>query len=378
MSVIRRVPGAVGVRAARAFAAASSQYLEAATGFGLGANDPFYFLVRARRDASTSNQCLVQLGRTGGSANDSRGLLTVGASTVSARSITATGTNGTATSAASAFTSGAGWYSLIAEFGGSASRRIIVDGVAVSNSTSRALTNAPDVLRVGVDLAGTTPFTGGLSQLAIFAGTASDALIAAHRLGVHPTQLPGRLLECWDLDRVGPIVGLVRRTVLSPVNGGSLTAGPAIQGPPRSARIFVPSVGGATNYTLSADSGSVAATGTAAGTLYSRVLSAASGAVAATGTAAAALYLRILTALTAAATITGQSASALWNRLVSAASGAWEATGTAASTLWARVTRAETATVDLTGQSATLTYSGGTGPSVDEKRKTFMLMGIYK
>ena len=250
--LIRRVPGVVGRRQARAFDGAGTQYLEAATGFGLGANDPFYFLVRARRDASTSNQCLVQLGRTGGSTNDSRGLLTVGASTVSARSLTATGTNGTASSAASAFTSGAGWYSLIAEFGGSASRRIIVNGVAVSNSTSRALTNAPNVLRVGVDLAGTTPFTGGLSQLAIFAGTATDGAIAQLAQGAHPLDIcPDELLEFWELDAVGPLQGH-HGTWLVPVNGGALVpTPPQTQGSPRLYRLPIGDILGTTGTTYS-------------------------------------------------------------------------------------------------------------------------------
>jgi hypothetical protein len=128
---------------------------------------------------------------------------------------------------------------VIGEFASTTSRRIIANGTAVSNATSNAPTLAPTHIYVGATFTAAAPYSGSIASVAFFAGTASDDLIALHRQGVHPTQLPGALLECWDLDHVGPVVGLVRGTLLSPVAGGSLTPGPMVQGPPLVRRFFV-------------------------------------------------------------------------------------------------------------------------------------------
>jgi hypothetical protein len=115
---------------------------------------------------------------------------------------------------------------------------MVLDGIATTDATLISLTHDPGEIHIGTNFS-----AGAIAQVAIFAGVASDALITAHVQGVHPTGLPGRLLECWDLDRVGPIAG-VRGTILQPILGGSLAAGPNIQGPPTRRRLFTEGVAG--------------------------------------------------------------------------------------------------------------------------------------
>ncbi len=378
--LIRRVPGAVGSRAARAFASASGQYLEAATGLGLGASDPFYIVTYARRTATGGFPVIVSIG-TGGTANNSCWLYshTGTANNIAAVSINAAGGFYRATI-------DGGWpvdgtfYSLIAEFSDDNTRRMISNGTAVT-TIGTITRSAPALIRIGREPhTAAAVLDGVVPHVAIFAGTASDSLISLHRRGVHPTRLPGQLLECWDLDRVGPIRGLVRGTVLSPTGGGSLAPGPSwAQGPNRVYRMPVGDVfAGTTNYTLTADAGAATIAGTTATTLYQRVVQAAADTVTATGTTASALYNRVVAALSTAWALTGQTAGAFYQRVVSALSSAVDITTTTATTLWHRVTGAQTASVDVTGTTATLTYSGDTGPTAEQRKKQFLLMGVMK
>ena len=334
--ISRRIPGAVGGRPARTFLIASAQYLEAPTGFGLGANDPFYLVGWSRRDATTANQYLVMLGVAG--SVDNYRLLRTGSGNLVAESRDAAATNA-ASSAASTYVSGDGWHSWVAEWAGVSSRRLVLDGTLYTSTTTRTVGAAPTAFRIGRSLGDTLPVTGAINSVAIFAGTASDSLIALHRRGVHPTQLPGTLLECWDLDRVGPIVGLVRGTVLTPTNGGSLTGGPPqVQGPPRRVWLPVGTAGGApTSHTLTADSGTVAVTGTAA-TLTKAYRVAAD---------------------TASAAITGTAASLTKAYRVAADAGSAAITGTAATLKRAFRIGADSGATTITGTDATLAYAGG-------------------
>jgi hypothetical protein len=158
--ISRRIPGAVGGRPARTFVAASTQYLEATTGFGLGANDPFFFVLLANRGATTTSMVMASLGLSG-TAADGRRILTSSTDAIQAQSVNAASSVGTASSAAAAFTVGA-WVPIIAEFSAVNARRIITAGVAVTNTTSRTLTGAPTTLRVGTSLSGTNAYTGNM------------------------------------------------------------------------------------------------------------------------------------------------------------------------------------------------------------------------
>jgi hypothetical protein len=255
-----------------------------------------------------------------------------------------------------------------------------LDGTATSDSTSLSLSVAPQTIRIGLSHANTQALNIPLAHVAVFAGTASDTLIARHKAGVHPTQLPGQLLECWDLDRVGPIVGLVRGTVLNPVNGGSLTTGPAhVQGPPVLRRSWVATAAGGTDYTLSADPGTATVTGTAAALKWARKLAASAGTAVATGTAASLEWGREVTGAAGTAVISTVTAILLWFRKLFGAAGTAEVTGTDATLSRDRVLTADApGTVDITGGSATLTYSGDTGGGVNAKRQRLMMMGVTR
>jgi hypothetical protein len=363
--LIRRVPGAVGSRAARAFVAASSQYLEAATGFGLGANDPFYVTLWARRDSSAVNQSYIHLG-VAGTLNNSRRLSSSAATTISARSYDNAGAQSNASSAAGSFDTGR-WYAVVGEWASVTSRRVIVDGVATSNSTSRSVSAAPNTFSVGVGLDASAALTGAMATIALFAGTASDSLIAQHRMGVHPTRLPGQLLECWDLDRVGPIRGLVRGTVLSPTNGGSLTPGPSwMQGPPVTRRLYVDYGGGAaTAYSLTADPGSYSLAGSDAATRMGRRLTGDAGSYAVTGSEASLRVGHVLVTDAGAFLLTGSAATTRAGRVLTADTGSYVSTGSAATFRRGYVLSLDAGAYALTGAVATLVKTGALSLTAD-------------
>lgn len=231
------VPASVTPSAARQFTASSTQYVYADTGLGIGANDAFFFAVWARRSTTSGNQTIIGLG-VAGSGNNVRRLLTDGTGGILAILADNVGSQTWATSGSTAFPAGT-YVSLIGEYASTTSRRIICDGVAVSDSGNRTLGVDPDRIIVAAHPNITTYADAAIASVALFSGTASAQLITQHRQGVHPGNLPGRLIECWDLDRVGPIVGHVRGTVLQPVNGGALTSSVMRQGPSRSPRVYV-------------------------------------------------------------------------------------------------------------------------------------------
>lgn len=224
-------PGAHRTRAARTFAA--SPYLSASTGFGLAANDPWFVTLFIKRE-TTGTGMVVQLGLSGSNAQ-SRYLYNPAATTVG---VYTQGASSSSAISAATFVAGQTWYPLIGEWASTASRRVILAGAVVSDTATQSLSSAPSLFRIGAQMNAGLPSNISVQAVGVFAGAASDELIAAHARGIHPKRLPGQLLECWDLDRIGPITGLVSGTVLAPTNGGTLTAGPPIQGPPTPRRFF--------------------------------------------------------------------------------------------------------------------------------------------
>ena len=99
--------------------------------------------------------------------------------------------------------------------------------------------------------------------------------------------------------------------------------------------IWVPVAAGGPTYTLTADSGSFALTGQAAGLSFNRTLAADSGSFALTGQDAALLQNRVLASDSGAFALAGQDATLTFSRVLSAASGSYA----------------------LAGQDATLTYT---------------------
>jgi hypothetical protein len=104
---------------------------------------------------------------------------------------------------------------------------------------------------------------------------------------------------------------------------------------PAARSIWVPVAAGGPTYTLTADSGSFALTGQAAGLSFNRTLAADSGSFALTGQDAALLQNRVLASDSGAFALAGQDATPTFSRVLSAASGSYA----------------------LAGQDATLTYT---------------------
>lgn len=115
--------------------------------------------------------------------------------------------------------------------------------------------------------------------------------------------------------------------------------------------------GGGPTYTLTADGGSYALAGAAAGTLYNRRIAADGGLYSITGTAAATLYGRVMVADAGAYALTGTAAGTVLSIVMPANAGSYALTGAAAGTLYNRVIAAASGTYSLTGADATLTYT---------------------
>lgn len=101
----------------------------------------------------------------------------------------------------------------------------------------------------------------------------------------------------------------------------------ALRSPGSNAQDINLSSGGAV-FTLTADAGSFAVTGTAASLLFHRRLAADSGSYAVTGTDASLFYRRKLTADAGSFVITGTDASLLYHRKLTADAGSFLITGT--------------------------------------------------
>lgn len=111
-----------------------------------------------------------------------------------------------------------------------------------------------------------------------------------------------------------------------------------------------------TSYTLTADAGSFAVTGTDASLEFGRRVSADSGAFAITGTDAGLVYTMVVNGTPGEFNITGTDATLLYNRRLAADAGSFAVTGTDASLEFNRRLSAESGSFAVTGTDATLTY----------------------
>lgn len=118
--------------------------------------------------------------------------------------------------------------------------------------------------------------------------------------------------------------------------------------------------GGGPTYTLTAESGTFALTGAAAGLIRGRRLQADAGSFALTGAAATLAYGRRLVADAGTYTLTGAAAGLIYNRRLDAASGAFTFTGADATLIYTPVGGytlvAESGSFTFTGQPASLVY----------------------
>lgn len=118
--------------------------------------------------------------------------------------------------------------------------------------------------------------------------------------------------------------------------------------------------GGGPTYTLTAESGTFALTGAAAGLIYARRIQADSGSYALTGAAAGLVYGRRLVADAGTYALTGAAAGLIYNRRLDAASGAYTLTGADATLTYTPVGGytlvAESGSFTFTGQPANLVY----------------------
>ena len=133
---------------------------------------------------------------------------------------------------------------------------------------------------------------------------------------------------------------------------------------PDARNIWVPVAAGGDTYTLTADSGSFALTGQAAGLALNRVLSAASGSFALTGQAAGLAVNRTLSAASGSYSLTGQNATLTYTPTstatytLAAASGSFAVSGQDVVLAYNRVLSAANGSYLLTGQNATLVGPG--------------------
>ena len=124
-------------------------------------------------------------------------------------------------------------------------------------------------------------------------------------------------------------------------------------------RIWV--AGGAASFSLGADSGVFAVTGTSASLKFGRLVTASGGSVAITGTAATLKHGRSVAADSGTVAVTGTAASLLFKRLLSASAGSFAITGTDATltkgTGGAFTLAADSGSFDVTGNTASLVYT---------------------
>lgn len=274
MSKFRRLPGAVGTRAARTFDRASSQRLSAGHLSALnGAAQVAVSLWVYPTGSNNFDVLFGQIGASGSGTGNTTGIQVLHNATDATTLFVACRNADSGpfeVYGAGTLTLNA-WNHVFLQYdgtqGAAADRvRVYVGGAEKTpsftnptNPFTLGTTNQPFV--IAADSGGSTlHWSGRQAQCAVWVGAVlSSGAIAALARGAHPSQFPTGLLECWDLDRVGPIVGLVRGTVLNPVNGGSLTVGPPIQGPPRRVWLPVGDVFGAGGATYSESVGMAAA-----------------------------------------------------------------------------------------------------------------------
>ena len=120
-------------------------------------------------------------------------------------------------------------------------------------------------------------------------------------------------------------------------------------------RIFAVPAGGATSYTLTAASGSLAISGQAATLKAARLLLAGSGSLAISGQTATLKLGRVVSASAGSLAISGQAASLLVARLLSAASGSFAITGSDVT-----LTKSSAGAYTLTADSGSISISGKT------------------
>lgn len=118
---------------------------------------------------------------------------------------------------------------------------------------------------------------------------------------------------------------------------------------------------GGTDYTLTADAGSYALSGQAAGLRATRNIVAAQGSYALTGQTASLEYGRKLAAGQGEYSLSGQAAGLRATRKIAAATGSYGLTGEAANLLRGYLLNAATGTYSLSGQDAALVYAPNSG-----------------
>lgn len=215
----------------RAFVIASTQYLEAATGGGLG--HPLSMGCWFRSTSQTAGQTLIVVGNTSG--NDFWVLTAAG--NVAGDPIRATivaGGAATNTNTTTGYTAGT-WHHALAVFTSATSRDVYIDGGSVgTNATSRAPAT-PDVIAVGRNSAsGTLAYMAGdIAEVAIWSGslTADDALALAR--GVSPLMVRPDVLSLYAplLSRASPEPDLMGLAALTLGNAPAVSDHPRIYYP---------------------------------------------------------------------------------------------------------------------------------------------------
>lgn len=348
--MFRKVPGASSSRAARAFSAASSQYLRGAESLAVGLVYPFTVAGFFKSDIGTG-------GKTLWSAAD---LATdnihwrIEYDELAGNLAVESRTGGVTDQAVVAGVTEDVWNHAGGVYTSSTNRLAYLNGVAGTVNTNASAPAGIDVMSFGglVRLTTTAFHSGALSTWGIWsvALTASELLLLAR--GAHPTTIRANaLLECWEFNITGPEAGLCRGTILSPVNGGVLTTGPTIvRSRSRLARQVVKASG--TIATL---------TGASAASTWTVPTGALTATKELTGASASLLWTVPTNALEAHKTLSGASALANWIVPTGVLSPVHELVGPSAATVWVVPTGVLSVHKTLTGLSALGTWNVPTG-----------------
>lgn len=142
----------------------SSQYLTVSTGFSLTADGSVWISGWFYRNNTSANYCYAFLGVSGSGVNRK---FVSGTTNITATTTTNAGVGATASGASP---SNATWFHAVAEFTNASLRAISVNGTRVTNTTTNALTTAPNIFRVGATGTASALLAGRAAYVAVYSG----------------------------------------------------------------------------------------------------------------------------------------------------------------------------------------------------------------
>lgn len=317
---------------------------------------PLTFAAFFISDSSTASQGLIHLGRT--NRVDRFDLLVSGDVALDpVRAATTTNNVAVIGLSASGYSVGT-LHHAAAVFASSTSRTAYLDGVPGTTNTGLSTPLSINRTNIGVRQNGAGGrvgfFDGRIGEAAIWQAALTTAEIVALASGCSPLRIrPELLLAYCDIVRDGRNF---KGTAFSNVGSPAAAAhAPRIYRP----HGFYTAPSATQAYTLAAESGSYALTGSAATLKAARMMAAASGAYALTGSAATLKRAFTMPAASGAYALTGSGADLRVTRNMNAEAGSYALTGSPAALRAARRLAAESGAYVLTGSPTDLIFEGG-------------------